>query len=80
MQAIEFETFVNHKAIHIPKQFQFIDNVKVKVIVLYSEPDIKGNYNKQALLLAFSKAQQKGIFKNVSNSVTWQKQLRDEWE
>jgi len=80
MQAIEFETYVNHRAIHIPSQYQLIDNAKVKVILLYSEPEKKGNYNKQLLLLAFEKAQQKGVFINISNSVIWQKQLRDEWE
>ncbi len=80
MQAIEFETYVNHRAIQIPTHYQIIDNAKVKVILLYSEPETKGNYNKQLLLLAFTKAQQKGVFKNITNSVTWQKQLRDEWE
>ncbi len=80
MQAVEFETYINQRAIQIPLQFQYIDNVRVKVILLYSEPEKKGNYNKQMLLLAFAKAQQKGVFKNINNSVTWQKQLRDEWE
>ncbi|MEY4904999.1 MAG: hypothetical protein RLZZ292_2814 [Bacteroidota bacterium] len=82
MQAIEFETFITHSAIKIPLQFQNLDNLKAKVIVLFSEPEPKkeGNYDKGILLLAFSRAQQKGIFKSISNSVTWQKQLRDEWE
>jgi hypothetical protein len=80
MQAIEFETYVNHRAIQIPTQYKLIDNARVKVILLYSEPEKKGNYNKKALLLAFAKAKQKGIFKNINNSITWQKQLRDEWE
>ncbi len=80
MQAIEFETYVDQRAIQIPIQYQLIDHAKVKVILLYSEPEKKGNYNKQSLLLAFAKAQQKGVFKNITNSVTWQKQVRDEWE
>jgi len=80
MQAIEFETYVDQRAIQIPIQYQLIDHAKVKVILLYSEPEKKGNYNKQSLLLAFAKAQQKGVFKNITNSVTWQKQERDEWE
>ncbi len=80
MKAIEFETIVNHSAIKIPLQYQLTDNAKVKVILLYSEPETKGNYNKQLFLLALSNARQKGIFRNIDNSVTWQKQLRDEWE
>lgn len=80
MQAIEFETYVSQRAIQVPMQYKLIDNAKVKVILLYSEAKKKGNYNKSALLLAFAKAQQKGVFKNIKHSVTWQKQLRDEWE
>jgi len=80
MQAIEFETTVNQRAIKIPLQYQLKDNAKVKVILLYSEPETKGNYNKQSLLLAFTNARQKGVFRDIKNSVTWQKQLRDEWE
>jgi len=80
MQAIEFETYIQQSSIHIPLQFKYLDDVKAKVILLYSEPEKKGNYNKQSLLNAFAKAQQKGVFRNIKDSVTWQKQLRDEWE
>lgn len=80
MQAIEFETIVNHRAIQIPMQYQLTDNARVKVILLYGEPETKGNYNKQLLLLAFTNARQKGVFRKINDSVTWQKQLRDEWE
>ncbi len=78
MQAVEFETYIKQSAIHIPLQFQYLDNVKAKVILLYSEPEKQGNYNKQLLLLAFAQAQQKGVFKSISNSVTWQRQLRND--
>jgi len=61
-------------------QFKNLENVKAKVILLYSEAQTQGNYDKQKLLLAFAKAQKKGVFQSISNSVTWQKQLRDEWE
>ncbi len=80
MQAIEFETYINQRAIQIPLQFQVTDNAKVKVILLYNDAEKKGNFNKQLFLLALKNARQKGVFKNINNSVTWQKQLRDEWE
>ena len=80
MQAIEFETLINHSSIAIPLQYQEIDNVKAKVIVLFSETEKVGNYNKQNLLNAFAKAQQKGIFNEISNSINWQKDIRNEWE
>ncbi|GEM_PF-325217 len=78
MQAIEFDTYIQQNLIHLPLQYQYLDNVRVKVFLLYSEPEKKGNYNKQMLLLSFTKAQQKNVFKNITNSVSWQKQLRDE--
>ncbi|MEI6141892.1 MAG: hypothetical protein WCP85_21655 [Mariniphaga sp.] len=45
-----------------------------------SEPEQKGNYNKQVLLDAFAKVQEIGVFKEITDPVAWQKQLRDEWE
>jgi hypothetical protein len=78
MQAIEFDTYIKHNVIQLPLQFQFLENSQAKVIVLYPDALIKGNYNKQALLLSFAKAQQKNVFKNISNSVIWEKQVRDE--
>lgn len=80
MQAIEFETLIKHGAIQIPQQFHSMDNVSAKVIVLFSEPETQGNYNKENLLKAFSNAQKIGAFKNITDPVAWQKQLRDEWE
>lgn len=80
MFEIEFETEVNQGAIQIPVQYQLIDNSKVKVILIYDKQEKKGNYDKQALLNIFEKAQQKEVFKDINSSLNWQKQLRDEWE
>jgi hypothetical protein len=57
-----------------------MDNVINDTIASIPEPEQQGNYNKQALLDAFAKAQAKGVFKKITDAVTWQKQLRDEWE
>jgi hypothetical protein len=43
-------------------------------------PTPTGNYNKQALLAAFQQAQQKQVFKNITNAMIWQQNLRNEWE
>jgi hypothetical protein len=80
MKAIEFETCIKKRSISIPEQFQNLDNIRARVILLFSESEKQGNYDKNLLFLAFDKAQQKGIFKNIDNSVAWQKQVRDEWE
>ena len=60
--------------------FQNMDNINNELIDLNSEPEQQGNYNKQALLDAFAKAQEKGVFKKITDPVAWQKQLRDGWE
>ncbi len=80
MKAIEFETLIKQNSINIPSQFKNLDDVKAKVILLYSESEKKSNYDKKLLLLAFAKAQKKGLFEEISDSVAWQKQVRDEWE
>ncbi len=57
-----------------------MDNVINDAIAPIPEPEQQGNYNKQALLDAFAKAQEIAVFKEITDAVTWQKQLRDEWE
>jgi hypothetical protein len=37
------------------------------------------NYNKTAFLQALQRAQQKKVFKNITNAVHWQQTLRNEW-
>jgi hypothetical protein len=38
------------------------------------------NFDKDKLRSAFKDAQNPEIFKQISDSVSWQKELRDEWE
>jgi hypothetical protein len=80
MQAIEFEALISNGQIILPLQYSNLDQVKAKVILLYADAPKQGNYNKQALLLAFQQAAQKGVFHHISNAVAWQQQLRNEWE
>jgi hypothetical protein len=39
-----------------------------------------GNFDKRKLLSAFEQARNPEIFKKIEDSVSWQKELRDEWE
>jgi hypothetical protein len=57
-------------------------NVRVTELSPQSTPVLAptGNYNKQALLAAFQQAQQKQVFKNITNAMLWQQNLRNEWE
>lgn len=80
MQAIEFETLIGQEAIPIPIQYKYLAHRKAKIIILFKEEDLKPNYNKNALLLAFAKAKKQNSFSKINNSSDWQKQLRDDWE
>jgi hypothetical protein len=51
----------------------------VRIIVLVDTPSMNVE-KKEKLLATFKKMQQKNLFKTIENPVTWQKQLRDEWE
>jgi hypothetical protein len=42
--------------------------------------NLKCNYDKEKLLSAFKDARNPEIFKNIEDSVLWQKEIRDEWE
>ena len=57
-----------------------MDNVNNKAIDLLSEPEQQGNYNKKTLLDAFDKALEIGVFKEITDPIAWQKQLREEWK
>lgn len=80
MEAVEFDTFISKGTIKVPEYYKKINNIKAKVILLFPENKLIGNYNKNKLLNAFKKAKEKDIFKNISDSRIWQRQLRDEWE
>jgi hypothetical protein len=42
--------------------------------------NLESNYDKDKLLSAFEKARNPKIFKQIDDSVAWQKEIRDEWE
>ena len=54
--------------------FEFLKSKRKK------SKNIENNFNKIKLLNAFEKARNPEIFKNIEDSVLWQKELRDEWE
>ena len=69
MQAIEFETFVSGGSIKIPSNYQNLDNIKAKVILLFPIEISNSNFNKEKLQNAFKKAQSKIVFKSITNSI-----------
>jgi hypothetical protein len=80
MKAIEFETTIHHGLIHVPPHYKNMENAQAKVIVIVNESSKTGNYDKILLLKMLGKANEVGLFGEISDSVDWQKQLRDDWE
>jgi len=80
MKAIEFNTIIRRGLIHIPAIYKNMKNTKAKVIVLVDETNERGNYDKAALLEMFGKANRLALFSEINDSVTWQKQQRNDWE
>ena len=60
--------------------YENMNNMKAKLILLFSEERYSGNYDKEKLLHAFKNAQENQVFKSITDSVTWQNKLRNEWE
>ena len=80
MQAIEFETYIRGGLIQIPPLYKHLDNLKAKVIILFPMEVYNSNFDKEKLRNAFKNAHTRKVFKSITESVTWQKQIRDEWE
>lgn len=80
MKAIEFETTIRHGLIHVPSHYKNMENTQAKVIVLVNESSESGNYDKILLLKMFRKANKVGLFNEIVDSVSWQKELRNDWE
>ncbi|MCF8370365.1 MAG: hypothetical protein K9H64_02005 [Bacteroidales bacterium] len=80
MKAIEFETTIKHGLIHIPPRYKSLKNTHAKVIVMVKENKADGNYDKTLFSEMIGKANKIGLFSEMIDSVSWQKQQRNKWE
>lgn len=80
MKSIKFETIIRQGVIEIPKQYKNLTNPHAKVIVIVNEDVEKANFDKDALSGIIIEANRIGLFKDLSDSVAWQKNQRDDWE
>jgi hypothetical protein len=80
MKVIEFETIIRRGLIHVPSFYKSLKNIQAKVIVMIDETNETKNYNKALLLKVFNKANKTGLFNEITDSVSWQKQQRNDWE
>jgi hypothetical protein len=79
MNAVEFSSKIEKGKIIVPKQFKEFENENVRVIMLFNEVEVK-NSKKENLLLTLNKMKSEKMFSSIQNPVSWQKQVRDDWE
>jgi hypothetical protein len=80
MKAIEFNTVIKEGLIHIPKIYQDLSETNARVIVMYEDSTGISDFDKDSFRLTINKARDLGLFRDITDSVDWQKKLRDEWE
>lgn len=80
MKAIEFETTIRRGIIHVPSYIKNMKNTQAKVILMVEDNSETGNYNKALLSKMITKANKMGVFDEIKDSISWQKQQRNDWE
>jgi hypothetical protein len=53
---------------------------RVLVTILDEEPKVSGESKKEKLFAVIEKMRKANIFRDIENSVEWQKKLRNDWE
>jgi hypothetical protein len=79
MNIFEFSAKIERGVIQLPKQYEAYDNTFARITVLI-EPPLENISKKEKLLATFKKLQQTPVFDSIENPVTWQKQLRGDWD
>lgn len=79
MKSIEFETTIRHRLIPFPSHYKNLENTQAKVIELVNENSEVENYDKSLILKMFRNANKAGLFNEIVDSVSWQKQHHNWW-
>jgi hypothetical protein len=79
MDALEFTGKIEQGVIRIPEGHEEYNNVQARIIVLV-DPSLQPLKKKEDLRKVFRKMEKTRMFTAINDPVTWQKQLRDEWE
>lgn len=79
MNSLEFTTKIEHGVIHLPKEYEKLENSLAHVVVTVESPEDK-LARKERLFAVLKEMQKTDIFRNIEDSIKWQRKLRDEWE
>lgn len=87
--AAEFEATAENGIIHLPAEYPELANAQLRVLVLSAEPtkeqaEAAAQAQRQARLARLRATQTKLIelnpFRDITDPVQWQRDLRDEWD
>lgn len=79
MNSLESTTKIEHRVVHLPKEFEEYDNEVVRVMVSIESGDEK-KARKERLFVALKNLAEVNPFADIEDPVEWQRKLRDEWE
>jgi hypothetical protein len=77
MKAIETRAEVHNGMLHIPLNQPELENREVKVVVMWEETETRKN-KKEEFLKAVDAIATKGVFKDITDPVAWQRKMREE--
>jgi hypothetical protein len=82
MKAIEFDSVVRNGWLQLPDNGLDLNQRIVRIILLYAEDDSPqtSEYVSDDIRTGFKLLQKHNPFHSVSDPISWQKQIRDEWE
>lgn len=79
MEALEFSTQIEQGIIRLPKEFGAYSNAFVRIIIL-TEPPVNQLSKKEKLRTIMLKMGEQNIFRNITDALKWQKEIRNEWD
>lgn len=80
MRAIEFTTKIRNGVVEIPLKYkQLVDKIARIIILTEDEAVQQISQDHNAIQLILEQLGDKKVFKDISDPVTWQRSIRNEW-
>lgn len=80
MRAIEFTAKIKNGVIQIPEKYKKLANQLARIIVLTDEENTtQSPQNIDAIQSTLAQLRDKKVFGEVTDPISWQRSIRDEW-
>lgn len=81
MKAIEFTAKIKNGVIQIPEKYKKLANQLARIIVLTDEENTpQSPQNIDAIQSILTQLRDKKVFSEVTDPISWQRSIRDEWK